>query len=167
MKTKFFLFFLLLCLGFSSCKTENWEEDLRLDGPWQHMEWKTIPEIQFLKELPYCVAQLPAAGGEYTFICTTWGFSVLQIRNFNCEDIDLKEIIVFEELTKSQTHFENEWLSITIEADDTIDIGKTIKIVVQPNQTTSSREMYLTASHGDVFTHFLLRQAPVEQESEP
>ncbi|MBP3227946.1 MAG: hypothetical protein J6M53_04060 [Bacteroidaceae bacterium] len=157
MKTKSFLFFLLLCLGVSSCESEHFND-------WETMEWKTIPEMQFLEEFPYYVVQIPAEGAEYTLICTNYGFTDLSVYNYGVgvlfTEMDVNDI-VFEELTEKRPHFENEWLSITMEARNTI------KIVAQPNTTTSSRKMYITAGSFNVGTNFLLRQAPGEQESEP
>ncbi|MBP3227949.1 MAG: hypothetical protein J6M53_04075 [Bacteroidaceae bacterium] len=143
MKTKFFLFFLLLCLVASSCESEHFND-------WETMEWKTIPEMQFLEEFPYYVVQIPAEGAEYTLICTNYA----QLMNINILD---KDNLVHEELTNSHPHFENEWLSITKEN------GNSIKIAAIPNLTTKSRELILETSHGNVGTHFLLRQAPSEQ----
>ncbi|MBP3227948.1 MAG: hypothetical protein J6M53_04070 [Bacteroidaceae bacterium] len=159
MKTKFFLFFLLLCLGVSSCETEN-EEDIFLVGDWPPMEWKTIPEIQFPMKFPYHVVQIPAEGAEYTFICTNYGFTNLTVRNYEMgvlfTEMDVNDIVE-EELNESQPHFENEWLSIT---EDT---GSSIKIVAQPNQTTSSRKMYLDTGCCDVFTSFIIIQSSGKQ----
>ncbi|MBP3227941.1 MAG: hypothetical protein J6M53_04035 [Bacteroidaceae bacterium] len=164
MKTKFFLFFLLLCLGFSSCEKED-----DLSGP---MKWKIEPGIQIFEENYHQVIQIPAEGGEYTLTCTNYnGFTELYVSEISLymDGIPIR----VTELTDSQPRFENGWLSISKEKDRSAQknsIAKekhnAIRIVAQPNQTASSRQMYLWAAVGDGVeeTNFLIRQAAGKQE---
>lgn len=123
---------LFLCWACTSCSSVDGDEDA--------MKWETNAKIE--REGFYSIVIIPTKGADYTFTCSNYrGF------HFGTCKVNGKSVGEVENLEK----IEGEWFSVENE-------GNMFRIVVQPNGSGESREIYLDVYSGNTGTLFVFRQ---------